>query len=109
MLETLAPESINKITFCLSTIMVASLDLPTRQAIRSGLKNGTVGVTSHGPVCQATLILVSSGLGFGRECWGTIVGCGSCYQWGELHSLNSPSWFKANGGVGHSLAMWPHP
>ena len=68
MLETCAPELINTITSCPSTMMGASSDHPTRQAIRSRFKNRTVGVTSHRPVCQAALILVSPGLGFGWEC-----------------------------------------
>ena len=28
----------------------------------------------------------------------------------EVHSLSTPlGWFKAVAGIGHSLAMWPHP
>ena len=90
-------------------MMGASLDHPTRQAIGSRFKNGTVGVASHGPVCWAALMLVSLGPGSGWECEGAIVGWGGCWHCGELHFLGSPSWFKANAGVGHSLAIWPQP
>ena len=46
---------------------------PTRQAIGSGFKTGTVGVTPHRPVCQVALILISPGLGLGWECGGLLL------------------------------------
>ena len=86
MLETCAPESINMITVCLSTMMGASLDHPIRQAIESGFKNL---VTPHGPLCRATLIMVSPGLESGWEC-----GAHCWLKWlllrGEPHSLSFP-------------------
>ena len=77
-------------------MMGALLDHPTRCAIRSGIKNGTVGVTVHMPVCQVILILASLGLELGWECEGPIVGWGGCH-WCHVPSV-PPGWFKADAG-----------
>ena len=78
------------ITLYPSTMMGALLDHPIRQAIGSGFKNGTVGVTSPGPVCWAVLILVSPGLGFGWECGGLLLAGVAVASGAEPYFLGSP-------------------
>ena len=109
-LKTCAPKPINAVTFCTSTMMGASLEHPTSQAIVSDFKNGTVGVASCGSVHWAIFILASLGLGLGWECEGPIVGWGICHWWGlATFPQFLLGWIKANAVVGHSLAIWPHP
>ena len=107
MLEFCAPESINAVTFCLSTITGASLDHPNRWATGSGFKKGMTGAASCRPVHQATFMLAGLHPELGWECEGPTVGWGNCCQQGVTHIPSG--WLKAVAGVGHSLAMWPHP
>ena len=108
MLETCAPESINADTFCPSTMTGASLNHPTRWTMGSRLRKGTAGLTCHALVHQAICMLASLGPGSGWECEGPIAGLGNCYWWGWATFLQfPPGWFKAEAGVGYSLAIWP--
>ena len=72
-LETCAPELINAITFCLSTMMGASLDCPTRWAIGSEFKNWMAWFTSYGLVHWAIFILANLGLGLVWDCGGLLL------------------------------------
>ena len=89
-LETCAPELINRITFCPSTMIGASYDHPTRQAVMSGFRKRMAGVTSHLSLCLAAFIFagLSLGLGGNARCllfpWAAVTG-----QGGWLHSLSS--------------------
>ena len=89
-LETHALESINAVTFCPSTMMGTSLDCLARQAVASGFRNGTAGITSHVPAPQAIFLLARFGLRSGWGCIGPIVALGGCHCGGELHSLSFP-------------------
>ena len=106
MLETCAPKSINMVTLYPSTNMVASLDHPTRWAVGSWFKKGMPGVAYHGPVHQPTFMVPGLGLGSRWECEGLLLAEAAVVV-GVSHIPSG--WFKANAGVGHSLAMWPHP
>ena len=66
MLETCAPELINVVTFCPSTMTGTSLDHPTKQAMGSRLRKGTTGVASGMLVYWAVCRLASLGLGNGN-------------------------------------------
>ena len=108
-LETCAPELINAVTFCPVTMMGASLDCPSRWAVRSGFKNGTAGVISHGPVHWAIFILASLSLGLGWECEGPMAALGSCCWWGMGHIPPvAPGWLNIDAGVENFVTMWPH-
>ena len=108
-LETWAPNSISAVTLCPS-ITGASLDHPTRQAIGPGFKNRMAGAVSLGSVCLAAFILSGLCSMLGWECMGPTAGwSGLCWQGLGHIPLVPPDWFKADAGVGHSLAMWPHP
>ena len=83
-LETCAPELINAVTFCLSTITGASLDHLTRWAIGFGFKKKKEWA-SCGPVHWAAFMLAGLCLALGWECEGPTVGWGDCHQWGVSH------------------------
>ena len=90
MLETWAPESINAVILCPSTVTGASLEHPTKWAMESGFRNRTGAISDH-PVLWAAFIVVGFGLGSERECWGPTVDCCGWCQWGVgLHFLGSP-------------------
>ena len=106
MLETYAPKSIKAVTLCPSTITGASFNHFTIWAIGSGFKKGMTGLASHRPVHQAAFMLPGRGPGLGWEYEGPTVGLGGCcWQGVNCIPLVHPSWFKADAGVGHSLAM----
>ena len=93
--ETQAPESINAVVSCPSTITGISLECPTMQAIGSGLRKGT-GATPGCPILCAAFIVVRFGSGSGRECWVPTVGCCGWCQWGLGHisSVSSQTGLK---------------
>ena len=90
MLETCAPESVNAVNLCPSSITGTSLDHPTRWAMGSGFKNGMTGVASHRPVCLDAFMLAGLCLGLGWECKGPTVGWGACHQQGVSHIPSVP-------------------
>ena len=90
MLETCDPELIKAVILCPSTITGASLDHPTRQAIGSLFKKGTIGSASHGTVCWAAFMLAGLSPESGWECEGPTVGWGGYYQWGVSHIPLAP-------------------
>ena len=102
-LETCAPELINAVTFCPSTVTDASLDCPIKQAITSRFKKGWLGsllvCLSVGPSSYWPVLVQSYSGNVGAYCWQ-----------GVSHlPLFPPGLFKTNKGVGHSLAIWAQP
>ena len=106
MLNTWAPELIKAVTSCLSIITGASLECPTRCAMRSGLRNG-IGATCCHAFLLSAFMRVSFGLESGRECC-EFIGCSWQGVW--LHSLGSPCpCLMALLELHTPLAIWPQP
>ena len=60
-LETCAPKSINAVTFLpINNDRCTSLDHPTRQAVGSGFKNETGGVTSYMGLSIGLIFILAS-------------------------------------------------